>query len=129
MKRILRSIFSTGLVLMTTSVFAADGVGNLNDASDLGTSDSAQVKSQTDRTDKGTVEMNQGATDNESSNLGNADSPQVKKQMEHTDKGASEPAKKHHKSKLMKEKSDNAGTTKGNKVQPNQPESAAPAGN
>ena len=53
----------------------------------------------------------------------------IKKQAERTDKGASKPVKHHHKNKVMKNKDENQGTTMGNKVQPSEPEQAAPAGN
>ena len=62
--------------------------------------------------------------------LGNADSPQVEKQQSRTDKGVSErPTKKHRKNKVMQKKEENAGTTKGNPVQPSSPEAAPPATN
>lgn len=122
-------VLSATLAFATSSVYAATTTNNTDDASSIGTSESSQVKVQSNRTDKGAVEVNQGATDSDSSNLGTSESPQHKKQAERTDKGASKPVKHHHKNKVMKNKDENQGTTMGNKVQPSEPEQAAPAGN
>lgn len=65
----------------------------------------------------------------DASSIGTAESPQHKLQDKRTDKGPSEnTTQKHHKkNKVMKEKETNGGTTKGNQIQPTEPEGAAPA--
>lgn len=130
MNKITSSIIAAAFALSTFSVYAATTPENTDDASNLGTAETPQKQQQEMRTDKGTTEMSTGATDSDASNLGTAETPQVKKQNMRTDKGPSENATQRphaKKSKLMKTKEENAGTTKGNKVQPNEPESAAPA--
>lgn len=130
MNKITSSIIAAAFAISTFSVYAATTPENADDASNLGTSDTPQKQQQDIRTDKGATEMSTGAIDDDASNLGTAETPQVQKQNMRTDKGASEnTTHRPHakKSKLMKTKEKNAGTTKGNKVQPNQPESAAPA--
>ena len=122
-------VISATLAFASQSVFAATTTDNTDDASNIGTSESSQVKIQSNRTDKGAVEVNQGATDSDTSNLGTSETPQHKKQAARTNKGASEPVKHHHRNKVMKNKDENQGTTMGNKVQPSEPEQAAPVGN
>jgi len=129
MNKLLTHILAGALTFGAYTSYAATTPDNTDDASNLGTSGSPQVQRQTDRTDKGATDANQGATDSDASNLGNADTPQIKKQMENTNKGASEPAKPNHRNKVVRNKDENHGTTKGNKVQPAEPEQAAPASN
>lgn len=129
MNKLISSIFAATLTLGTLSVYAATNADNADDASSLGTADSPQHKQQEMRTDKGPTEMNTGSLKDDASNLGNSETPQLKEQNKRTDKGPAQHVKKPHakKSKLMKTKEENAGTTKGNPIQPDQPEDAAPA--
>ncbi len=129
MNKITSSIIAAAFALSTLSVYAATTIENTDDASNLGTAETPQHERQQMRTDKGATEMQTDAIEDDASNLGTAETPQVKKQNMRTDKGPSENAtdRKHtKKSKLMRTKQKNSGTTKGNKVQPNQPEAAAP---
>jgi len=129
MNKLLNHLLAVALTLSTSAVYAATTPENTDDASNLGTSESSQVQKQTNRTDKGDFGVNQGATDSDASNLGNADTPQIKKQMENTNKGASEQVSPNNKNKVVRKKTQDHGTTKGNKVQPSEPEQAAPATN
>lgn len=129
MNKLLKHLLAATLAFNTYAVYAATTTDNTDDGSAIGTSESSQVKIQANRTDKGAVEVNQGATASDASNLGNADSPQHQKQMARTNKGASEPMKHHHRNKVLRSKDENHGTTQGNKVQPSEPEQAAPATN
>jgi hypothetical protein len=130
MNKLLLSLIAAAMAANTYAVIAATDTDNVDDASKLGTSDSPQIKKQMDRTDKGATGVNQGATDmDDASKLGTEDTPEIKEQMDRTDKGVSEPVKKNTKNKVLRKKHDNHGTTKGNKVQPTQPESAAPTSN
>ena len=125
-KLLLALLFSA----VSMSPYAATNTDNKDDASTLGTSETPQVQKQQNRTDKGATSVHQDGVTDDASNLGNSDSPQVKKQSNRTDKGVSErPMKKQPKNKVMKEKEENAGTTKGNPVQPSNPEEAPPAVN
>jgi len=129
MNTLLKSLLAATLALNTYAVVAATQPDNADDASSLGTSSSPQVQKQSDRTDKGATDVNQGATESDASNLGNAETPQIKKQNERANKGASERPEPNRKNKVLRSKDDNHGTTKGNKVQPGVPEQAAPASN
>lgn len=114
----------------TVSSFAATTEDNKDDGSTLGTSENPQVQKQQDRTDKGSVGVNQDGVPDDASNLGSSQSPQVIKQNERTNKGVSErPTKNKANNKVMKEKEENAGTTLGNPVQPSELEYAPPANN
>lgn len=129
MNQFISTLFAAALTMSAFSaVSATSDATNADDASALGTAETPQVKQQNMRTDKGAVQTNQGATNDAASNLGNADSPQVVEQNKRTDKGPAQHTDRHHekKSKLQQTKEQNAGTTKGNKVQPTSPESAAP---
>ena len=95
-------VLSATLALATSSVYAATTTNNTDDGSSIGTSESSQVKTQSNMTDKGAVEVNQGATDSDTSNLGTSESPQHKKQAARTNKGASEPVKHHQRNKVPK---------------------------
>ena len=120
------------LLLSAASIssYAATNEAGRDDASNLGTAETPQVERQQSRTDKGATGVNQEGVKDDASNLGNADSPQVERQQSRTDKGVSErPTKKHRKNKVMQKKEENAGTTKGNPVQPSSPEAAPPATN
>lgn len=128
MNKLLLSLIAATMAANTYVAIAATTPDNKDDASNLGTADSPQIQKQMDRTDKGATGVNQGATDmDDSSKLGTSESPQVKKQQDRTNKGASEPVKKNTSNKVLRTKDANHGTTKGNKVQPAEPETAAPA--
>lgn len=128
MNKLLLSLIAAAMAANTYVAIAATTTENADDASNLGTAESPQIKKQMDRTDKGATGVNQGATDmDDASKLGTSESPQVKKQQDRTNKGASEPVKKNTSNKVLRTKDANHGTTKGNKVQPAEPETAAPA--
>ena len=127
MNKLLKHLLAVSLALTTYAVFAATTPDNTDDGSAIGTSDSPQVQKQSDRTDKGATGVNQGATDSDASSLGNADSPQHKKQADFTNKGTTGSMKHHHRNKVLRSKDENHGTTEGNKIQPSEPEQAAPA--
>jgi hypothetical protein len=114
----------------TVSSFAATTDENKDDASALGTAENPQVQKQQSRTDKGAVGVHQDGVPDDASKLGTSETPQVKEQNKRTNKGPTERPEKHKaKNKVMKEKEENAGTTKGNPIQPTEPESAPPAVN
>ena len=114
----------------TVSAYAATTDENQDDASALGTADNPQVQRQQNRTDKGAVGVHQDGVQDDASKLGTAETPQVKAQNKRTNKGSSERPSKHKaKNKVMKEKEENAGTSKGNPIQPTEPEAAPPAVN
>ncbi len=129
MNILLKSLLVATLALNSYAVYAATTTDNTDDGSAIGTSESSQVKIQSNSIDKGVVEVNQGATESDASNLGNADSPQHQKQMARTHDGRSGKVKHHHRNKVLRSKDANQGTTQGNKVQPSEPEQAAPATN
>jgi len=120
------------LILAATSItsFAATNENNKDDGSTIGTSESPQVQKQQNRTDKGATGVHQDGAHDDASNLGNDESPQVKKQQARTDKGTSQkPHKNKAKNKVIQKKDENAGTSKGNPIQPTEPEAAPPATN
>ncbi|EUJ09385.1 hypothetical protein Meth11DRAFT_0177 [Methylophilaceae bacterium 11] len=132
MNKLINTLFAASLVLSSYSVYAATTENNTDDGSAIGTADSPQHQRQQSRTDKGPTDVNQDSLHDDAKNLGNSESPQHVQQNKRTDKGASEaPKPRHHKSKnkVLKSKDENAGTTKGNPVQPSEPESAPPATN
>lgn len=132
MYKTVKIIFGASLILSSLSLYAATQENNTDDGSSIGTSDSPQHKAQENRTDKGPTGVNQDSVHEDAKNLGNADTPQHVQQNKRIDKGSSENSKKRHhgsKNKVMKSKEENAGTTKGNPVQPSEPESAPPASN
>lgn len=114
------------LLLSTVSMttYAAE---SKDDGAKMGTSQTPQVERQQRYTDKGPTEVNQNGVPNDASNLGNADSPQVKEQNKRTDKGSADRPFKRQKNKVLNNKDDKAGTSKGNPVQPTDYESAPPA--
>ncbi|MES2546904.1 MAG: hypothetical protein V4575_04300 [Pseudomonadota bacterium] len=128
MNKLISTLFATALTIGSASAFAATSPDNKDDASTLGTSESPQVQQQQNRTDKGPNDVYQNAPSDDSSNLGNSESPQVKQQQDRTDKGPAQDVKARNaqKNKVLKTKEENHGTTKGNKVQPTEPETAAP---
>lgn len=130
MNKFIVSIFSAAIAVSALPAISATTVDNMDDASSIGTSDTPQIKQQDKRVDKGAIETNTGSVNDPASNLGNSESPQVVEQNMRTDKGPAQNVTEGEytkKSRLLKEKAKNAGTTKGNKVQPSQPEGAAPA--
>jgi hypothetical protein len=130
MNKLLLSLIAAAVTANTYVAIAATQENNTDDASNLGTADSPQIKKQIDRTDKGATGVNQGATDvDDASKLGTSESPQVKKQQDRTNKGTSEPVQKNTKNKVLRKKHDDHGTSKGNPVQPTEPEQAPPTSN
>lgn len=129
MNKLIATLFAAALTISAFSVTAATTTENTDDASNLGTANSPQHKLQENRTDKGSTDVNQGATDSDASSLGNADSPQHVEQNKRTDKGPAQDLKARHakKNTVLKAKDENHGTTKGNQIQPAEPETAAPA--
>ena len=129
MNTLISTLFASVLTVGSVSAFAATSTDNTDDASTLGTAESPQVQRQQNRTDKGPTDVYQNAPSDDSSNLGNADSPQVVEQSKRTDKGPAQDLKARNakKNKVLKTKEENHGTTKGNQIQPAQPETAAPA--
>ncbi len=129
MNKLTTALLASLLTVGSLSAHAATSTENKDDASNLGTSDSPQVIQQQSRTYKGASDAYQTAPSDDSSNLGNANSPQVVDQNKRTDKGPAQDSKARNagKNKVLKAKEDNHGTTKGNQIQPTQPEAAAPA--
>ncbi|HYN54278.1 MAG TPA: hypothetical protein VES38_06205 [Methylotenera sp.] len=129
MNELISNLFAATLTFSAFSVYAATTPDNIDDGSNIGTSESPQHKQQSNRTDKGPTEMSTDAVKDDGSNLGTAESPQHVKQNKRTDKGAVQnPSERHvEKNKVMQEKDNNKGTTKGNQIQPTEPENAAPA--
>lgn len=119
------------LLFSVTSIasYAATSTENQDDGSTLGTAENPQVKMQQNRTDKGATDVHQGGVIDDASNLGNSDTPQAKQQNKRTNKGVSESPSKESKNPLIQRKNENAGTTKGNPMQPTEPESAPPTTN
>jgi hypothetical protein len=114
-------------LLVSTVSMSAYAAESKDDGAKLGTSNSPQVERQQRYTDKGPTDVNQNGVPNDASNLGNADTPQVKEQNKRTDKGSADPQFKKKKNKVLNNKDEKAGTTKGNPVQPTEYESAPPA--
>jgi len=132
MYKTVKIIFGASLILSSLSLYAATQENNTDDGSSIGTSDSPQHKAQESRTDKGPTGVNQDRVHEDAKNLGNSDTPQHVEQNKRTEKGASEaPKKRHHgsKNKVQRSKEENTGTTKGNPVQPSEPEGAPPVSN
>jgi hypothetical protein len=129
MNKILSYLLVGVLVTGAYPVIAATQNDNMDDASDLGTSDTPQHKAQKMRTDKGEIGVNTGATDmDEASDLGTVDTPQHQKQMERThNKGTSKNTNSKSKNKIMRNKEMNEGTTQGNKLQPTDTQNGTPA--
>jgi hypothetical protein len=114
-------------LLVSTVSISGYAAESKDDGAKLGTSNTPQVERQQRYTDKGPTDVNQNGVPNDASNLGNADSPQVKEQNKRTDKGSADPQFKKKKNKVLNNKDEKAGTTKGNPVQPTEYESAPPA--
>ena len=130
MNKLLLSLIAAAMAANTYVAIAATSPDNTDDASKLGTQDTPEIKEQMDRTDKGPTGVNQGATDHDdASKLGTQDTPEIKEQMDRTDKGASQPVKKNTKNKVLRKKHRDHGTSKGNPVQPTEPEQAPPTTN
>ena len=129
MNKLISHLFAAALTFSTFSVYAATTPDNTDDGSNIGTSESPQHKQQNYRTDKGSTETSTGAVKDDGSNIGTADSPQHVKQNKRTNKGESQnPSERHvKKNKVLQEKDNNKGTTKGNQIQPTDPDNAAPA--
>ncbi len=129
MNKLISYLFAAALTASAFSVYAATTPDNTDDGSHIGTSESLQHKQQDYRTDKGPTELSTDAVKDDSSSLGNADSPQHVQQNRRTEKGVSQnPSERQtKKNKVMKAKEKNSGTTKGNQIQPTEPENAAPA--
>ncbi|MES2580371.1 MAG: hypothetical protein V4552_07465 [Pseudomonadota bacterium] len=130
MNQFIASIFAAAITFSAVSAISATTTENADDASSIGTSETPQIKQQDRRVDKGAIETNTGSVNDPASNLGNSESPQIVEQNKRVDKGPAQNVTEGEytkKSRLLKTKEKNAGTTKGNKVQPSQPEGAAPA--
>lgn len=110
--------------MISTAAFAA---AIKDDGATIGTSDSPQVQRQQGYTDKGPVGVHQEGVPQDASNLGNADTPQLKDQNKRTDMDSADRPMKRQKNKVLRNKDQKAGTTKGNPVQPTEYESAPPA--
>lgn len=119
------------MLVGSSSIYAATTDNNSDDASAIGTSGSPQHKQQESQTDKGPMEVNQDSLHDDAKNLGNSDSPQHTEQNKRTDKDMAQASKpvKHHRNRVLKSKDENVGTTKGNPIQPAEPENAPPAKN
>lgn len=128
MNKILKALLAASLIFSTYAAYAATTEENTDDGSAIGTSDSPQHKRQESRTDKGPTGVHQDSHNDDATNLGTADSPQHVEQNKRTNKGNTEAIKsrKHSKNKVLRTKEENAGTTKGNPVQPTEPEYAPP---
>jgi hypothetical protein len=135
MNQFIASIFAAAITFSTFSAISATTNENSDDASSIGTSETPQIKQQDRRVEKDAIETNTGGVNDPASNLGNSESPQIVEQNKRIDPGITQKAPAQNvtegeytkKSRLLKAKEKNAGTTKGNQVQPNQPEGAAPA--
>lgn len=128
MNKLLLALFISTISI--SSYGATNENNNKDDGSALGTSESPQLQRQQNRTDKGATGVHQDGVKDDASALGTSETPQVQKQQNRTDKGVSErPNKNKAKNKVLRKKDENAGTTKGNPVQPTEPESAPPATN
>lgn len=135
MNQFIASIFAAAITFSAVSAISATMTDNADDASNIGTSETPQIKQQDIGVDKGVIETNTGSVNDPARNLGNSESPQIVEQNQRVDKGLTQKAPVQNvtegeytkKSRLLKEKEKNAGTTKGNQVQPSQPEGAAPA--
>ena len=129
MDKLISALFATVLTIGSASAFAATSTDNKDDASTLGTAESPQVQQQQNRTDKGPTDTYQNAPSDKASNLGNSESPQIVEQNKRTDKGPAQDLKTRNakKNKVLKAKEENHGTTKGNQIQPTEPDTAAPA--
>jgi hypothetical protein len=123
MNKLLIALLFSAISIGPLSAMAAE---SKDDGSNLGTSESPQVQRQQSRTDKGATGVHQDGVNDDASDLGNSDSRQVRDQSKRTDKGTSERPAKNHRNKVMKNKDEKAGTTRGNPVQPTEPESAPP---
>lgn len=114
-------------VLVSSVSMAAYAAESKDDGAKLGTSNSPQVERQQRYTDKGPTEVNQDGVRDDASNLGNSDTRQLKEQNKRTDKGSADRPFKRQKNKVLNNKDEKAGTTKGNPVQPTEYEAAPPA--
>lgn len=114
-------------VLVSSVSMAAYAAESKDDGAKLGTSNSPQVERQQRYTDKGPTEVNQDGVRDDASNLGNSETRQLKEQNKRTDKGSADRPFKRQKNKVLNNKDEKAGTTKGNPVQPTEYEAAPPA--
>jgi hypothetical protein len=124
MNKLLMAILVSTVSMTALNTHAAE---SKDDAATLGTSKSPQVERQQSRTDKGPIGGNQNGVSNDASNLGNAASPQVRDQNQRTERDSADPPMKRQKNKVLTNKDEKAGTTKGNAVQPTEYEAAPPA--
>jgi hypothetical protein len=114
-------------ILVSSVSMATYAAESKDDGSKIGTSNSPQVERQQRYTDKGPTGSSQDGVPNDASNLGNSDTRQLKEQNKHTDKGSADRPFKRQKNKVLNNKDEKAGTTKGNPVQPTEYEAAPPA--
>ncbi len=115
------------LLLSAISMSSSYAAESKDDGATLGTSKSPQVERQQRYTDKGVTQSHQNGVPDDAGNLGNAESPQVKDQRDRTERESADRPMKRYKNKVLTNKDEKAGTTKGNPVQPTEYESAPPA--
>lgn len=124
MNKLFMAILVSAVSMTSFTVTAAE---SKDDGAKLGTSNTPQVERQQRYTDKGPVDVNQEGVPNDASNLGNSNTPQVKAQNKRTEHDSADPQFKRKKNKVLTNKDEKAGTTKGNPVQPTEYEHAPPA--
>jgi hypothetical protein len=108
------------LLLSTTSMvsYTAMAAESKDDGAKLGTRETPQVERQQRYTDKGAIDVPQDGVPNDASNLGNSKTPQVQEQNKRTNHDAGDRPFKRQKNKVLTNKDEKAGTSKGNPVQP-----------
>lgn len=114
-------------LLFSAISVTANAAESKDDAATMGTSESPQVQRQQRSTDKGPTGVHQDGVPQDASNLGNSESPQVKDQNKRTNMDFADRPMKRQKNKVLRNKDQKAGTTKGNPVQPTDYEAAPPA--
>lgn len=124
MSKLLMTLLVSATALGTSVTYAAE---SKDDGAKMGTAATPQVERQQRYTDKGPTEVHQDSIASDTSSLATADSPQVKNQAQRMDAEPADPQFKRHKNKVLSNKDEKAGTTKGNPVQPTSYEAAPPA--
>lgn len=126
MSKLLTILF---LSTLSTISIAATTQENKDDASSLGTSENPQVQQQQNNTDKEPIVTNDSVVIDDQRSMESSDAKKTKDQAKHNKNGSINKSKHNAKNKVMKEKEMNSGTSKGNPIQPTEPESAPPASN
>ena len=124
MNKLFMAILVSAVSMTSFTLTAAE---SKDDGAKMGTSNTPQVERQQRYTDKGPVDVHQNGVPSDTSNLGNSDNRQLKQQTQRMDSESADPQFKRKKNKVLTNKDEKAGTTKGNPVQPTQYESAPPA--